>query len=320
MSKHWIALAGVLFAANASAQGTLLDGQTMSVIHIQGISYTETVITGPVHSVVGPGVEVTGFGYQGFLDIDYSDRRILITARTDQAFGNTSILTFGDASGTIPDFVVARFDVAGISSFNLSATIITPNTIGLFFAPARARAGEQILITLNPITEPSAVVCVPGEVGVPDCPCTPPFFVPEPQSAPGHGCANSRFAGGAELAAYGLAVVGPPPMNGSSLALAVSNVPDALTIFLEGDAFAPDQGLFGDGVRCIGGNIKRFGDQIASGGGASYPRRGQTPISVVVAATHGSTRWYQAIYRNANAGWCSPATFNATNAIELFWH
>lgn len=320
MSKQAIVVASVLIAVNAAAQGTLLDGQTMSVTHTQGFPPNVTVVTGPVQSVVGPGIEVTAFGYQGFMDIDYSDRSILITARANQSFGTTSILTFGDASGTIPDFVTAEFDPssdwAGVGS---AAMIVTPDSIGLFFAPGNAQAGQHLLLTLNPITEPSAVVCVPGAAGVPDCPCAPPFFVPEPQSAAGHGCANSRFAGGAELAAFGLAVIGPPP-GGAQLKLAVTNVPDVLTIFMQGDTFAPDAGLFGDGVRCIGGNLIRFGDQIASGGRARYPGSGQPAISVLSGATHGSTRWYQAIYRNASSTWCSPATFNATNGIEIFWH
>lgn len=320
MSKLWTVLAGAGFAVSAAAQGTLLDGQTMSVTHTQGFPPNQTVITGPVQSVVGPGVEVTAFGYQGFMDIDYSDRSILITARTSQASGTTSILTFSDASGTIPDFVAVRVDSSDWDFFNASATIVAPDTIGLFFAPAHALAGQHILLTINPIPEPSAVVCVPGEAGVPDCPCAPPYFVPEPQGSPGHGCANSRFAGGAELAAFGYAVVGPPLPDVAPLKLAVTNVPDALTIFIQGDVFAPNQGLFGDGVRCLGGNLIRFGDQLASGGRASYPRTGQPAISVIGAATHGSTRWYQAIYRNANVAWCSPATFNATNAIEIFWH
>jgi hypothetical protein len=109
-------------------------------------------------------------------------------------------------------------------------------------------------------------------------------------------------------------------MDFDTLVLVVSGIPDVLTIFVESDALLPSALPFGDGVTCIGGNQVRFGDRISSGGDARYPRSGEPRISEITQPPFGATRYYQAIYRNARADWCSPPTFNVSNGFSVLWH
>ena len=76
----------------------------------------------------------------------------------------------------------------------------------------------------------------------------------------------------------------------------------------------------GDGVLCVGGSILRLGTMQASGGLSQYPNVGQASISVrgQIPPGGGVTRVYQARYRNS-ASFCTPDTFNLSNAIAIEW-
>jgi hypothetical protein len=82
-----LAIVASLSAMASSAQGLLLDGQTVATTHFHGTGPDKTDAIGPVNSVVGAGVELTNFGWpspgSGLLRIDLSDRRIVITATAD---------------------------------------------------------------------------------------------------------------------------------------------------------------------------------------------------------------------------------------------
>jgi hypothetical protein len=100
-----------------------------------------------------------------------------------------------------------------------------------------------------------------------------------------------------------------------------------LCVFLQGDAPIAAGVAFGDGVRCIGGALKRLGVKSVSGGAAVYPGQGDSRIRVRSARlgdpiANGSTRWYQTWYRDADANFC-PApqgnTWNVTSGVALHW-
>ena len=129
----------------------------------------------------------------------------------------------------------------------------------------------------------------------------------------GHGCENSASTGGAQLSARGsvepdrvvLSTIGTP-----------SSVP---SLFLQGSSVLEAARVFGDGLRCIGGNLKRLGIRRSS-----YPSAGDPSISARSAAlgdliAPGSLRYYQALYRDFSPRFCSPATFNSTNAVMVAW-
>lgn len=120
--------------------------------------------------------------------------------------------------------------------------------------------------------------------------------------APGAGCANS-FGAGATLA-YAA---------GSPSTLTAAGMPQLATcVFFQGDGCF--DGVFGDGIRCAGGNIIRLGIASALGGAAVYPGPSNATIEIRGQVGPGSgRRYYQTFYRNAAAAFCPPFTFNATN-------
>ena len=106
-----------------------------------------------------------------------------------------------------------------------------------------------------------------------------------------------------------------------------SENPAPLTIFLQGDASVSGGANFGDGIRCVGGNLKRLATKTASGGVAVYPQGGDLSITARSAQLgdpipSGSTRYYQAYYRDVNAAFCPPPSgdaFNVSNGIFIVW-
>ncbi len=139
--------------------------------------------------------------------------------------------------------------------------------------------------------------------------------------APGHGCANSSVAGGASLAATGTTAPDALVLHAAQM------LPSATCIFLQGDAALASGVVFGDGVRCVGGQLLRIGVKSAVAGVAGYPAAGDLPISARAAAlgtpiVTGSARWYQTYYRDPVAAFCPDPpgkTWNVTNGVIVNW-
>jgi hypothetical protein len=52
----------------------------------------------------------------------------------------------------------------------------------------------------------------------------------------------------------------------------------------------------------------------------SYPNTVQTtPVSAATGQLAGQVAWYQLVYRNAAANFCSPGTINWTNGVGYTW-
>ena len=137
----------------------------------------------------------------------------------------------------------------------------------------------------------------------------------------GRGCDNSIASGGASLSATGTT-------SPDALVLRSAGEPaSALSIFLQGNAVLVGGAPFGDGIRCIGGTLKRIAARSAAAGVAVYPQSGDPSISSQSAAfgdalAPGSTRYYQVHYRDSNLGFCPPpsgASFNASNGQTVVW-
>jgi hypothetical protein len=161
-------------------------------------------------------------------------------------------------------------------------------------------------------------LCDPGTAGVIVCPCS------NPPSGPGRGCNNSSATGGAILSASG----------GTSLAFddlvftTSGEKPSALSIVLQGDLLIAPGAVYGQGVRCVGGALKRLYTKSASGGSITAPQlsAGDLSVSARSAATGdpilaGESRWYLVYYRDPTVlGGCpSTSTFNATQTGEVIW-
>jgi hypothetical protein len=103
-------------------------------------------------------------------------------------------------------------------------------------------------------------------------------------------------------------------------------MPTALTLFVQGDATV-SAAHFGDGLRCVDGNLKRLYVKHASGGQASAPGGGDLSVTAQSAALGdtippGATRYYFAYYRDPSPGFCptpTGSTFNASNAYSIVW-
>jgi Tol biopolymer transport system component len=161
-------------------------------------------------------------------------------------------------------------------------------------------------------------VCDPSVNGVLACPCS------NSPSGPGRGCDNSSATGGATLAASGAAYLSFDAL----VFTASAEKPTATSIVMQGNAFAANGLVFGQGVRCVGGSLKRLYTKTASGGSITAPdfdvpdptvsARSATlgdPISA------GQSRWYLVYYRDPTVlGGCpSGSTFNATQTGEIAW-
>lgn len=130
-------------------------------------------------------------------------------------------------------------------------------------------------------------------------------------SSAGQGCANSTGAG-ATLTYSGSASVGAADLvlEGSNL------VPGRAGLYFQANHFyAGGQGIvFGDGLQCAIGNIRRLQVRVADAWGRSSMDVDVGPFSGI---TPGSMRTYQLWYRDP-AGPCS-AGFNLSNALAVFW-
>jgi Tol biopolymer transport system component len=159
-------------------------------------------------------------------------------------------------------------------------------------------------------------VCTAGADGVIACPCS------NPSSAPGRGCDNSSATGGAILSASGAAY-----LSMDSLVLTTSaEKPTATSIVMQGNALAANGLVFGQGVRCVGGTLKRLYTKTAVGGSITAPEGGDPTVSARSAAlgdaiSAGQSRWYLVYYRDPIVlGGCPAAsTFNATQTGQIVW-
>jgi hypothetical protein len=156
------------------------------------------------------------------------------------------------------------------------------------------------------LAEPGQRVC-PSEAFDSDCPCMSPWI---PVAG---GCRNSTQQSATLLSQ------GSPAVAQDTLQFHAAHMPPGTlpTLFQSTAQIAP--AAFGDGLRCTGGTVLRMGTLVAPNGTASWPAPGAPSLSVRgQVPPEGGTRYYQAIYRNA-LEFCTPATFNLTDAQRVLW-
>jgi hypothetical protein len=141
------------------------------------------------------------------------------------------------------------------------------------------------------------------------CPCAN-------SGAPGRGCASSFNGSGARLSASGVA-----SLAADTLSFAADGMSAADATIFQGANFQ-NFGFFtfaGDGISCVGSPYVRIRTMPAPGGALTYPGPGDASISVRGNVTvPWTTRYYGVRYRNASA-FCTPATFNMTNTLQVRW-
>jgi hypothetical protein len=79
--------------------------------------------------------------------------------------------------------------------------------------------------------------------------------------------------------------------------------------------------VFGDGLRCVAGLVRRFPVRANVANSNFYPNPAfvDPPLSVMGGIpAAGGTRFYQSWYRDAMP-FCTPFTFNLSNAVAIVW-
>jgi len=150
------------------------------------------------------------------------------------------------------------------------------------------------------------------------CPCG------NQPSSLGRGCDNSSFTGGAVLAAGGIAY-----LSIDSLVFTTSDEkPNATSILLQGTTSLPTGVAFGQGVRCVGGSMKRLYVKAAVNGSITAPdfAAGDATVSMRSASLgdpiqSGESRFFLVYYRDPIVSSSCPATstYNATQTGQISW-
>jgi Tol biopolymer transport system component len=221
----------------------------------------------------------------------------------DRLSGATSRMSLDSngVQGNADSFCGALSSDARYAAFySLASNLVTGDTNGTSDVFVRDRGPASSLIAFC-FGDGSGGACPCGNAG-----------------ATGHGCQNSVATGGALVTASGVA-----SLSADTVALASSGeLPTALSIVLQGDTWIAPV-VFGDGLRCAGGTLKRLYVKSASGGSTSAPQTGDPAISARSAALGdtiplGATRIYQVYYRDANLVFCAGG-FNVSTAIAIAW-
>jgi hypothetical protein len=163
---------------------------------------------------------------------------------------------------------------------------------------------------------PGVSVCEPGSSGVSACPCG------NPPSGGGSGCNNSSNTGGASLSATGVARI----TYDTVVFTTTREKPTATSIVLQGDSASMSGFAFGQGVRCVGGALKRLYVKTAAAGSITAPEGTDPAVHVRSAAlgdtiTPGTHRYYGVYYRDPIVlGGCpASSTFNITQELDVLW-
>ena len=172
-----------------------------------------------------------------------------------------------------------------------------------------------ILGALDP-SAPLFVYCSPGLGGTQACPCG------NAPLAAGLGCNNSDNSGGASIGAAGLPSLGADGIVFTTAGQKAS----ATSVLLQGSASNASGAIFGQGIRCVAGTLKRLYVKPASGGSIQAPAPGDPSVSARSAAlgdtlAAGMQREYMVYYRDPFVlGGCpASSTFNATSSGSLVW-
>jgi Tol biopolymer transport system component len=226
----------------------------------------------------------------------------------DRQSGTTERVSV-DASGAQGDLDSSYGSISATGRFvafdSGAGNLVAGDTNGVLDVFLRDRGATRFLVQ-----------CEPGWGGVIACPCS------NPPAGAGRGCDNSSATGGASLAASGAAY-----LSSDTLVFTTSGEkPAATSIVLQGTSQLATGAIFGQGVRCTAGALRRLYVHAAVGGSISAPSGADLPVSARSAQLGdpigaGTSRYYGVYYRDAIVlGGCPAAsTFNMTQGGSLQW-
>jgi hypothetical protein len=155
------AIATLVSVSSFPVDAALLEGQTVQTTDFHGSAPDTALVIGPVESVVGSGVELMAFGFDGFLNINFSDTNILITAAIDQPFANFEVVRFFDINGTIDFSSVTLNAATNWTGFDASRIFFNSDLIDLNLGALNGSQGQQISLDLSGNVIPPRVVPEP---------------------------------------------------------------------------------------------------------------------------------------------------------------
>jgi hypothetical protein len=211
----------------------------------------------------------------------------------------------GDNNSYVPSVSGDGRYVAFVSN---ASNLVGDDTNGTLDVFVRDRLGGTSFTSL----------CDPGVGGVIPCPCA---------NAPvnsGRGCDNSASTGGANLSSGGLAHLS----SDSLFFTTAGEKPTATSILMQGTSHLMTGAVYGQGVRCVSGSLKRLFVKSAVGGSILAPNFGAGDPSVSARSAAkgdtilpGQSRWYLVYYRDPTVlGGCpATSTFNATQTGQVSW-
>ena len=137
-------------------------------------------------------------------------------------------------------------------------------------------------------------------------------------SVPGSGCDNGYFSSGAQLTGNGTA-----RLSNDTLVLATTGLePSNSGLYFQADNDLSPGFIWGDGLQCAGGQLKRLGVRFADAGGYSDTSAWTPSISVRAGnVLPGDTKRYQCWYRTTVNPPCGLGVndFNASNGYAVTW-
>jgi hypothetical protein len=253
----------------------------------------------------GSGSDLVSGDTNGHADVFLRDRSTGTTVRVSLA--NDGSQGNGD-SGTQLNAVSGPSSISGDGRFaafeSIASNLVSDDTNGV----------DDIFLRDRGTASAFASFCA-GDGTVAPCPCGN-------SGAAGHGCENSSTTGGALLTASGVASLAADSVH----LTASGEKPTATSVLLQG-TLAISPAHYGDGLRCVGGTLKRLFTHNAAGGIVTIPQGADASISAASAAkgeviTAGSTRCYQIYYRDPNTTFCptpNGGAFNISSAILVAW-
>ena len=202
---------------------------------------------------------------------------------------------------------------------SISPAISADGSIVAFESPATNLVAGDTNSTIDAFVRewqlPPVVEMCPGDGTVHPCPCGNTGLLRR-------GCENSAGTGGARLRAKGTRRLS----EDTFVLTSTGELPTVLSVFFQGTASVAPLN-YGDGLRCIGGTLKRLYVKNASGGVVVAPTGSEPSVSARSSALGnpipaGATRWYQVFHRDPSASFCpNPPgnTWNSSNGIQADW-
>jgi hypothetical protein len=291
------------------------DGSGQCYLTMNQLGNTD--VDGGSVTLVSPTLDLSGgadlhYAYYLNLTVDDGADQLLVEIDPNGGAGPwTPIEAHTSSGGTTwrnHTILAATIAAAGVPFTATTKVRFTANDGG---TPSIVEAGLDAFTVGRTLCEPvlGTSFCS-GDGSVAPCPCGN-------SGASGQGCQNSAGTHGARLVASGTSV------PDAAFLTVTGELPISSSIVIQGDAsIAPVP--FGDGLRCVGGKLKRLYTRNASAGALTVPQPGDPRISARSAALgdpipSGATRYYMTYYFDPASGFCPGPTFNGSNAVAIVW-